>query len=259
FRRVLFRSDDLEIPVDMIRALQARGRITLDRATLSGMLFENLQLGVDSANGKMRLHPIAAELFDGTYTGDVRIDASGAKPAISVNEKVEGVSLTPLARSMFQQENISGTIAGSFQLSGTGSNLAEIRRDLDGNMAFELADGAWEGTDIWYQLRSARALFRKEPPPERRNPPRTEFSSGIATGTLADGISRNEARLAGWPSLHGGGNGSVDLAKAEIDYSLQARVLERPEFVDGASQSELDDFTQAVIPLSVTGSLNSPS
>jgi AsmA protein len=252
-------TDDIEIPVDMIRALQARGRITLDSATLSGMLFENLQLGVDSAGGKMRLHPIAAELFDGTYTGDVRIDASGAKPKVSVNEKVEGVSLTPLARSMFEQENISGTIAGSFQLSGTGQNLAEIRRDLDGNMAFELADGAWEGTDIWHQLRSARALFKKEPPPERRNPPRTEFSSVIATGTVTDGVFRNEDLLAELPFLQVSGNGSVDLAEAEIDYSLQARVLERPEFVDGASKSELDDFTQAVIPLSVTGSLNSPS
>src|SRR5690606_10937109 len=218
-----------------------------------------LELGVDSANGKMRLHPIAAELFDGTYTGDVRIDATRAKPAISVNEKVEGVSLTPLARAMFQQENISGTIAGSFQLSGTGQNLSEIRRDLDGNMAFELADGAWEGTDIWHQLRSARALFRIEPPPERRNPPPTEFSSVIATGTVTDGVFRNEAVLAEMPFLRWSVNGRLDVAEASIAYSLQARVLERPEFVGGASQSELDDFTQAVIPLSVTGSLNSPS
>jgi AsmA protein len=223
------------------------------------MLFEKLELGVNSTNGNMRLHPIAAELFEGTYNGDVRIDASGDQPTISVNEKIAGVSLTPLARSMFQQENISGTIAGSFELSGTGRNLAEIRSDLDGNMAFELADGAWEGTDVWHQLRSARALFKKEPPPERRNPPRTEFSSVIATGTVTDGVFRNDDLLAELPFLRLTGNGSVDLAKAEIDYSLQARVLERPEFVDSASEAELKDFTEAVIPLTVTGSLNSPS
>jgi AsmA protein len=252
-------TDDIEIPVDMIRALQARGKVTLERATLSGMLFEKLELGVNSTNGNMRLHPIAAELFEGTYNGDVRIDASGDQPTISVNEKIAGVSLTPLARSMFQQENISGTIAGSFELSGTGRNLAEIRSDLDGNMAFELADGAWEGTDVWHQLRSARALFKKEPPPERRNPPRTEFSSVIATGTVTDGVFRNDDLLAELPFLRLTGNGSVDLAKAEIDYSLQARVLERPEFVDSASEAELKDFTEAVIPLTVTGSLNSPS
>jgi AsmA protein len=252
-------TDDIEIPVDMIRALNARGKVTLERATLSGMLFENLELGVNSANGNLRLHPVSAELFDGTYSGDVRIDASGRAPTISVNEKIEGVSLTPLARSMFDQEALSGTIAGSFQLRGTGQNLAAIRSDLDGTMAFQLADGAWEGTDIWYQLRSARALLRKEPPPERRNPPRTEFSSVIATGTVTKGIFRNEDLLAELPFLQLAGNGNVDLVKAEIDYSLQARVLERPEFVDGASEAELKDFTEAVIPLKITGSLNSPS
>ena len=252
-------TDDIEIPVDMIRALQARGKVTLERATLSGMLFENLELGVDSRNGNMRLHPIAAGLFEGTYTGDVRIDASGDAPTISVNEKIAGVSLTPLARSMFQQENLSGTIAGSFQLSGSGRNLSEIRSDLDGNMAFELADGAWEGTDVWHQLRSARALFKKEPPPERREPPRTEFSSVIATGTVTDGVFRNDDLLAELPFLQLTGNGSVDLSRAEIDYSLQARVLEKPEFVDAASEAELKDFTEAVIPLTVTGPLNSPS
>lgn len=252
-------TDDIEIPVDMIRALNARGRVTLQRATLSGMLFENLELGVDSADGNLRLHPISAELFDGTYAGDVRIDASGSAPTISVDETIEGVSLTPLARSMFDQENLSGTIAGNFQLRGTGQNLSEIRSDLDGTMAFQLADGAWEGTDVWHQLRSARALFRKEPPPERRNPPRTEFSSVIATGTVTKGIFRNEDLLAELPFLQLSGNGNVDLVKAEIDYSMQARVLERPELVGGASESELRDFTEAVIPLKITGSLNSPS
>ena len=252
-------TDDIEIPVDLIRSLQARGKVTLERATLSGMLFENLELGVNSSNGNLRLHPVAADLFEGTYSGDVRINAASETPSISVNEKIAGVSLTPLARSMFQRENISGTIAGNFELSGRGRNLAEIRRDLDGNMAFELADGAWEGTDVWHQLRSARALFKKEPPPERRNPPRTEFTSVIATGTVTDGVFRNDDLLAELPFLQLTGSGTVNLVEAAIDYRLQARVLERPEFVDGATDAELKDFTEAVIPVKISGQLGSPS
>lgn len=252
-------SDDIEIPVDLIRSLKAHGTIKLARATLSGMIFEDMQLGLNSAGGKLRLHPIKASLFDGTYGGDVRIDASTDTPSISTNEKIAGVSLTPLAKSLFDQENISGKINGSFELSGRGANLAAIRRDLDGNMAFELADGAWEGTDVWYQLRSARALFKKEQPPERRDPPRTEFTSVIASGKVTDGVFSNQDLLAELPFLQLTGKGTVDLVEAKIDYSLQARVLERPEFVNGASEAELKEFTQAVIPLAVTGPLSSPS
>jgi AsmA protein len=252
-------AQDVEIPVDLIRSLQARGTAKLGRATLAGMLFENIRLGVNSRGGKLRLHPIAAELFEGTYEGDVRIDASGKTPSISVDEKVQGASLTPLVRAMFEQENVSGTIAGSFKLSGKGATLSQIRSDLDGNMAFELKDGAWEGTDVWHQLRTARALFRKEPPPEREGPPRTEFTSVVATGTVTDGLFRNDDLLAELPFLQLTGKGNVDLAEGSVDYQLQARVLEKPEFVDPASEAELADFTQAVIPLKITGPLASPS
>jgi AsmA protein len=251
-------TDQIEIPVEMIRAFQAVGSAKLERATLTGMEFRNLEAGVNNVGGKLRLHPLRAELFEGTYQGDVRIDASGRVPSIAVDEKIEGVSLTPLAQAMFEQENISGTIAGSFQLRGRGANVGEIKSDLDGKMAFQLADGAWEGTDVWYQLRAARALFRKEPPPEQEGPPRTEFSSVVATGTVEDGLFRNDDLLAELPFLRLTGKGNVDLVKGTVDYRLQARVLERPEFVDAASEAELEDFTEAVIPVLVSGSLASP-
>jgi hypothetical protein len=48
------------------------------------------------------------------------------------------------------------------------------------------------------------------------------------------------------------------MAEATVDYRLTARVLERPEFVTGATDAELDEFTEAVIPLTITGALASP-
>jgi len=251
--------DDIEIPVDLIRTLKANGSMKLDRAFLSGMTFENMTLGVNSADGQLRMYPISAELFDGTYKGDVRINAAGDVPSISVNENVEGVQLEPLAKAMFDQENITGTIAGSFKLSGSGDMLSDIRRDLDGTMAFSLADGAWEGTDVWHELRSAYALLKGRPAPEPTLPARTEFSNVRVTGPVKDGVFSNDDLLAELPFLQITGNGIVDLAAGQIDYSMQARVLEKPEFVDAASEAELNDFTEAVIPLKVTGPLSDPS
>ena len=250
--------DDIEIPVELIRALKANGSLKLERAYLSGMTFENVTLGVNSADGQLRMHPITAELFDGSYSGDVRINASGDIPTISVNENVSGVQLESLAKAMFEQENITGTIEGSFKLSGSGSNLSAIRRDLDGSMAFSMADGAWEGTDVWHQLRSAYALFKQRPAPEPRLPARTEFSNVRVTGPVKDGVFSNDDLLAELPFLQMTGSGTVDLAEGQVNYSLQARVLEQPEFVDSASEAELADFTEAVIPLSITGPLADP-
>lgn len=255
-------SDDdtnVEIPVDMIRALNANGKFTMDQATMSGIVFEQLELGLNSANGKLRLHPIAATMFDGAYKGDVRIDASGSEPVISVNENIVDVQMASLAKAMYGVDNISGTINGSFVLSGRGADLNAIRQDLDGNVSFALADGEWQGKDVWHELRTARAKLKQEAPPEPRLPPRTEFSNVSASGVVTDGVLQNQDFLAELPFLRLTGKGKVDFVQATLNYSMDARVIDSPEFAGEVSAAELKDFTSAVIPLKISGPLASPS
>jgi AsmA protein len=251
--------DDIEIPVDLIRSLNANGRFRIDRAFLAGMEFTNLELGLQSSDGRLRLHPLTADLYEGSYNGDVRIDASKDIPSISVNETLTGVNLSALARSMFDQDNISGTINGSFVLAGAGRNLASIRQDLDGSMSFEVVDGAWEGTDVWHQLRAARAMFRQEAAPEPRLPARTEFTSISATGTVTDGIFQNDDLLIELPFLRLTGSGTVDLPAAQVNYTVEARVFDNPERKSGMTEAEFADFSRTVVLVRITGPLASPT
>lgn len=249
----------VEIPADLIRPLNARGSLKVAEAYLGGLKFETVILEVNTADGDMRIHPISAALYEGEYNGDVRINVAGNTPVISVDEKIQGVLLAPLALAMFEQENITGSINGAFKLSGRGQDLDAVQRSLNGAMSVELLDGTWEGTDVWYELRSARARLKQEPAPEPELPPRTKFSSVNATGIVTDGVFNNNDLLAELPFMRITGKGSVDLAKATVDYHMTARVFERPEFVQGATDEELDEFTEAVIPLRITGPASSPS
>jgi len=249
----------VEIPVDLIRTLNVRGSLTFDEAQLSGMKFGNVKLGLTAADGDMRLHPISADFFDGKYEGDVRIDASGDFPVLSVNENIRNVNLGLLALAMFDQKNITGSINGAFKLSGRGDDLAAIQRSLSGSMSMELLDGTWEGTDIWYELRRARALYKQEPAPEPELPARTRFSNVKVTGPVTDGVFHNDDLLAELPFMQLTGKGTVDFAAAEVDYRMTARILERPEFVQEATEEELEAFTEAIIPLKITGPLADPS
>ncbi|MDX2413195.1 MAG: AsmA family protein [Woeseiaceae bacterium] len=249
----------VEVPADLIRSLNLRGNFKIAEAVLGGMRFENAELGLKAANGKLRLYPISAQFFDGTYSGDVSVDASGKTPVLSVNEKVRNVNVGALALAMFEEESVTGSINGTFKLTGRGNDLGAIQSSLQGQMSFELLDGAWEGTDVWYELRRARALLKKEEVPEPTLPARTPFSSVTASGPVTDGVFRNDDLLAELPFMQLTGNGSMDLPAATINYNMTARVFERPEFDEGATAEELDEFTEAVIPLKITGPLASPS
>lgn len=251
-------SETVEIPVELIRALNARGNLSIASASLGKILFEKVTLGVNSANGKMRIHPIAADFFDGGYRGDVSIDASGKVPSIAVDEKIANVSLRPMAKAMYDVDNVTGTVNGTFKLGGSGADMDAIRRDLDGRLSVELIDGAWEGTDVWYELRKARALVRGEAAPKAPAAPRTQFSSMKASGKVTDGVMRNDDFFAQLPFMQLTGKGTVNFVEATVDYTATGRFLEKPEFMTEVSDEELDDFTKAVIPFRITGPLADP-
>jgi AsmA protein len=252
-------AEAVEIPVDMIRAFNVRGNFSIATVNLGELLFENVTLGVNSKDGQLRMHPIAADFFDGGYRGDIRINAAGDVPSISVNEKISDVNLAAMARAVFEVENITGMINGTFNLGGRGADMNAIRRDLDGNMSLELLDGAWEGVDVWHEIRKARALIKGEPAPEAPATPRTQFSSMTATGAVSNGVMQNDDFFAELPFMQVTGRGSVNFVEATVDYAVRGRVLEKPEFMTDVSQEELDDFTSAVIPFTITGPLADPS
>jgi len=249
----------VEIPADMIRPLKAQGNLAIATVNVGGLTLNDVVLGLNAADGRLRMHPIASALYGGTYNGDVRIDASGAVPVLSVNETIANVDLARLAQAMFEQDNITGSINGNFKLSGRGADLAAVQQSLSGNMSFTLADGAYEGTDIWYELRRARAMLKQETPPEPVLPARTKFSSVSATGVVTNGVMQNDDFVAELPFMELTGRGSVNIPAATVDYSLSARVFEKPEGMAGASEEEIADLTKAVIPLKISGPLASPS
>jgi AsmA protein len=250
----------VEIPSEMIRLINARGKLTLDSAQLGGMQFEKITLGLLTDNGKLRLHPLTATLFEGQYQGDIQIDAARDTAVMSANERIQGVKLGALAKAIFDQDNVSGTINGTFQLSGTGGDLAAIQGNLGGNISLELVDGAYEGTDVWYELRKARAAIRQEEAPQATLPARTRFSEVSASGPVVNGVFVNENLLIELPFMQISGAGSVNFVTATVDYRMSAQVFDKPEFIgDDVTAAELKDFTKVVIPMRVTGPLTAPS
>jgi len=249
----------VEIPADLIRSLNLRGNFNVAEVHLGGMRFENAELGLNAVNGKLRMYPISAQFFDGTYAGDVRVDASGTTPVLSVNEKVRDVNAGALTLAMFEEESVTGTINGTFELTGRGDDLDVIQGSLQGHMSFELLDGAWEGTDVWYELRRARALLKKEEAPEPTLPARTPFSAVSASGPVTDGIFRNDNLLAELPFMQLTGNGSVNLPAATIDYNMTARIVDQPQLAQDSTAEERSEFSEAVIPLKIKGPLADPS
>lgn len=247
--------EPFELPVELLRGLDLVGLLELGRGQFAGMPVTAVRLGVNAQQAKLRLFPLEAALLGGRYRGDLRVDASGEAPRLQFDENLSGIDLGPLLGAMFDTRRFSGRGTGTIRGEARGADSAAWLRSATGNLRFEVADGAIDGADLWYEIRRARALLRRESLPARpAGPPRTPFTRLQASGRLGGGALQSDDLAMDLQYLRVAGRGRVDLVAGTLDWNLDTKVLRIPD--DDSSQRELVDLS---IPVRVTGSLDDPS
>jgi AsmA protein len=222
------------------------------------MALKGVKLGLTARDGKVRLNPSEAALFGGRYQGDIRVDARQDVPSVSMNERISNVDFAALFGALFETSRVAGKGNATAQVKGAGRTTDALLGNLSGDVAFDVADGALEGVDLWYEIRRARALLDKQSMPAREGPARTPFTSLRGTGVVTNGVLANNDLEAALDYLRVTGKGTVNLPQSTLDYSLKATVLKLPAEGTAAAAGGSADLVRAEIPVSVTGSLSDP-
>jgi AsmA protein len=270
------------IPVEALRTLNARGDLKVNEAIFAGIQFTNLRLGINARDGNVRLNPSEASLYGGQYRGDINIDATGPLARVSLDEHITSIDFAPLFRDFFKSKRVSGKGTANIKLSGEGKTTDDIVNTLDGAIDFNVANGALEGTDLWWEIRRARAVIKQQPMPAAPTTPRTPFSAMKGTATMNNGVLTNNDLDVAMQYLKVGGQGSVDLPRNTLDYRLVATVLKFPQEraaqpavqpgatepaaaaqppaqAGAAAQAPAEqDLVDAQIPVKITGKLSDP-
>ncbi len=246
----------IEIPVEALRNLNARGQLRVGEAIFAGIKFTKLRLGVNARDGKVRLNPSEASMYGGQYRGDIGIDATTNVARVSLDEHVSNIEFAPLFKDMFDTQRLSGKGSANVKLTGAGRNTDELMKTLDGTVDFNVADGALEGADLWYEIRRARAVLKQQAVPERAGPARTPFSALKGSGVMKDGVLANNDLDVSMQYLKVAGQGTLDVPKSMLDYRLMATVLKIPR--EGADAAQMQDLVDAQIPVKVSGALDDP-
>ncbi len=244
-----------ELPVEQLKSLNARGTLAVGQLTFAGIRMSAVKLTVDAKDGLVRLNPSQAKLYGGAHRGNVVLDARGDVAHLSVEEHLNGVQCAPLFADLFQSKRLSGNGSAGAVLTARGNNSEALIHSLDGHVDFEVTNGALEGTDLWYEMRRARALWKREAAPTQANTGRTAFHTLKGTGTIDKGVLSNRDLQLDMDYLKANGQGTLDFASQAVDYRLQTNVYRIPEEGAGA---EMQDLKAAEIPVRVSGTLADP-
>jgi len=248
--------EGLNLPVAELRQLHLDGRINAGKLKFSQARLRNVNIDISARNGVIRLNPLTARLYGGSYAGDIRLDVTGKQPQLSVNEKLAGVKLGALLKDTSKIRNLEGVSDARVTATAAGNSVNELLGNLAGDAALDLRKGVFKGVDLWYEIRKARAVLKQEAPPPAPAEPFTDISKLSGTAKFADGQIANNDFVAQASYLGVKGKGTVNLLQSTLDYRLEAKVEGTPTFDDG---KKLSDMNGLLLPVTIKGKLDSPA
>ena len=194
------------LPSAALRAVNARGSLALDRATVAGLALSELRVPFTALGGDVRLK-MSARAFGGTVSGDLRLDATHPVATLALSEDIHGVDIGAAVKAYAKSDRLSGRANVHAQLSGSGATDLALLDSLAGPIDVEVQNGALEGLDVTYELERAQAVLQGQAPPARSGPARTPFDvlsghSQLARGVLATDPLRLETRVLKLSLIH---------------------------------------------------------
>jgi AsmA protein len=238
-----------ELPTSALKTLQLDGKLAIGSATVYGMKLSQVKVGLSADGGVLRINPATAQLYGGSSTGVVTLDAREAVPVLHLDESLTGVEVQPLLQDFAKLDRVSGRGNVTMSVTAQGNTTTAMLGALDGRAAVDLTNGAINGLDLWSAINSAVALAQKHSVPSGGMGTSTRFDAFRASADLTNGVASTKDLDIASGDLHVTGQGTADLVTEAINYRVNAAVLKGP-----SAGSAL-----ASIPLQIGGTMRSPS
>lgn len=248
-------AEDVELAFDWLRDLDLDAAFTAGSVKINGLTLTGLEARAVARDGVLTLQPFGAVLYGGQVRGTARLDARESPATFSMEQSLSALELMPFVRDLAGFDRLTGIAQLGAKLTTRAASTAGLMSGLNGELSFDVSDGAFTGINLWYEIQRANALARGRAAPERTSPD-TEFRQLRGTAVIRDGVLVNQDLVGGLPFLGLTGRGEIDLAAGALDYRLNATVIR--EAIDEAT-GQRSELAGASLPLRLSGSVDSPS
>jgi uncharacterized protein involved in outer membrane biogenesis len=243
------------LPQDSLRSLNLKGKVSIGQLTYSHLNLSDFNLTISASDGMLALNPIAANLYQGRYSGNIQLDSRGDMPAASVDTSLTGINLAPLLQDFMDASYISGNGNIQLSLNGRGNDTATIKRNLNGSGSLKLEDGVLQGVDVGSVLNQIESMIREQRPRSIVRGERTPFDSFSANIDVSSGIVSTNNLLIDSSGFDLTGRGVLaNLTNDTIAFNLVANVDETP-----ASDEQAYDIGGYSVPIACNGALADPT
>jgi len=242
------------LPLELLRSLDIDGRLRVGKVKVMNLSSQSLDAFLKAKGGQFRLHPLGAKLYDGGYSGDLRLDVRADTPKLAMDEKLDGVQAGPLLKDFLGKDYVTGSANLTAKMTAEGVEPLAIRKSLNGNGAFHFDNGQITGLNIGQRIREAYALYQGQPKPAEEAK-QTDFSQLRGSFNVKNGVVSTSDLQARSTLFQVAGKGSADLVKEKLDMRLDTKVVSD---IRDATGERTGDLTGELIPITIKGSFSEP-
>ena len=187
---------------------------------------------------------------------------SGSSPAankVTLKADLTGISIEPLLKALANQDMLEGSGNLNLAVNTGGATVEAMKRSLGGNASVALKDGALKGINLGEKLREARNMFKANTGTQNQasdKTQKTDFTEMSVSFQLQNGVARSNDLSLKSPLLRVGGDGSIDIGRSVLDYTVRASVVGTSS---GQGGRELADLKGVTIPVRLNGPFDAPS
>jgi AsmA protein len=212
----------------------------------------NLKAKVRAAGGRLDVNPHSADLYEGSLSGALGVQADGNR--VTLKETLTKVSVGPLLREFAQKDILEGRGNVALDVTAAGATVEQMKKSLAGNAKVALRDGAVKGINLAERVRQAKAMFSGDTAARGENvadkTQKTDFSELTASFVIKGGVARNQDLDIKSPLFRIGGAGDVDIGNSRLDYTTKASVVATTK---GQGGDDLEKLRGLTVPVRLHG------
>lgn len=239
---------------DPFKTLQLDGKLSIDALTASNVNLSAVHVSLLAKDGVTHIAPVTATFYGGTYSGDITLDDRGPVADLKLVQSMNGIDMAALLKDFAKTQRVSGHGTVTTNLTAQGLGGDSLMKSLNGHITANIADGAVEGVDLWFEVNRAKALFQKQAVPAGQGSGHTRFDAFQGSADITNGVARTTDLNIASQNLRVTGQGTTNLATDAINYQIKATLYKEAPTTTAASGETLLE-----VPLDVTGTTKKPS
>ena len=240
-----------EAPLDLsaLKGYTVSGDIRIGALQVSKLKLAKVNAKLALAGGKLEVAPLSLNLYEGSTSGSLSVNANGN--VVALKQTLRGVSVNPLMKDLLDKDVLEGRGDVVLDISSRGDTVGAMKKALAGTASLALKDGAIKGINLAQSLRDIKAKLGQPDTTQQANTnQKTDFSDLTGSFKIANGVAHNDDLAMKSPFIRLGGAGDIDVGASLINYLAKATLVTSAEGQGGKAADELKGL---IVPVRLTG------